>query len=215
MTEAKRMSYAELIEADPDTLSAEDLMRRINLTQLKKAEREVELTESQNQIFQDKKSEAKRVAEAKSIIIEDEQNRLDRERNMCKHKTGGKGLTGYFNGDGKQGYSVSTQQLPTKEVYFICFRCQKEWHLPSKRKVLDARLKGHKEGLIALAKYQKEEAEYYKVAAWDKPLFETDSGVTPGSVLFIIPRLEQQIAKDDSEFAAFLEDLETSPAVTA
>jgi len=209
-----RLSYQELVEADPDTLSQEDLLRRINLTQLKKAEREVELTESQNQVFQEKKLEQKRVAEAKTIIIEDENNRLEREHNMCKHKTGGKGLTGYFNGDGKQGYAVSTQQLPTKEVYFLCFRCQKEWRLPKKRAVLDAAKQSPKAGLIALAKYQKEEAEYYKVAAWDKPLFETDSGVTPGSVLFLLPRLEQQQAKDDAEFAAYLEEVETAPTGT-
>ena len=199
----KRMTYQELMAAEPDDLSVEDLQRRINLTALKKAEREVEMVENQNVDYQDKKAEKKRVADGKTIIIADENARIERERSICKHKTGGKGLPGFYNGDGKQGYAVATQQLPTGEKYFLCFRCQNEWHLPSKRAVL--------KGELSLKDYRKLEAEYYAVAAWDKPLFETDSGMTPGSVLFRIPRLEEQKVKDDMEFQAMLDETEGVP----
>ena len=99
--EAVKKSYKELIEADPDTLTDEELGRRIRLTELKKSEREVELVESQNAKYQDEKEEKKRVADGKTIIIAQENDRLDRERNTCRHKSGGKNLPGFFNGDGK------------------------------------------------------------------------------------------------------------------
>lgn len=208
-------SYAELISAEPDTLTDEELGRRIRLTELKERERNLELVESQNTKFQEEKAEKKRVADSKTVIIEQENERLNRERSICKHKSGGKGLPGFFNGDGKQGYSVATQQLPTKETYFICFRCQKEWHQPSKRVVIDAYKKSAALGREALAKYRKEEAEYFTVASWDKPLFETDSGTTPGSTLFLIPRLEEQKVKDDTEFAALMDEIDGSKLAVA
>ena len=206
MPEPKKLSYAELMAADPDELCVEDLQRRTNLTQLKKAERETELVESQNAEFQDKKLERKRVADGKTIIIADENARREREHQLCKHKSGGKGLPGLFNGDGKWGYSVATQELPTGEVYFICFRCQKEWWKPKKRDVLDKK--------ITLRQYKKLEAEYFEVAVWDKPLYNTDSGMIPGSVKFHIPKLIAQGMKDDEDFAAFLEAAEGTPMNT-
>src|SRR5271168_2795332 len=117
-------SYDELLAADPNTLTDAELSRRINMTALRKAEREVEMVEAQNQEFQDKKTDKKRRADAGKTIQEEENSRLTRERSYCKHKTGGKGLPGFYNGDGKHGYSVATQILPTGEVYFLCFRCQ-------------------------------------------------------------------------------------------
>lgn len=193
-----QLTYAQLMAANPEDLAVEDLLRRTNLTALKKAERELELVESQNQVFQDKKTDAKRIADTKTTILIEEENRINRERSICKHKTGGKGLPGFYNGDGKQGYSVATQILPTGEVYFLCFRCQKEWHMPKKRDVLDRK--------ITLDQYDRQVQAYNEVAAWDKPLFETDSGEIPGSVRFMIPKLEDQRVRDDADFEEFLKN---------
>lgn len=199
---AEKLTYEQLMKADPEDLSVDDLTRRLNLTNLKKAEREVELVESQNQIFQDQKQDRKRVADTKSTIFTEEDNRIKKERSICKHKTGGKGLPGFYNGDGKQGYSVATQVLPTGEHYFLCFRCQTEWRKPSKRKVL--------KGEMTLQQYLYEDKAYNMVASWDKPLFETDSGEVPGSVLFRIPKLENQALIDDQEFEEYLQSLEAA-----
>lgn len=209
MPESKRLSYAELMAADPDTLSTDEMNRRLALTNLKKAEREMELVETQNQKFQDEKIDRKRIADTKSTIIEEEKNRIAREQSICKHKTGGKGLPGFYNGDGKQGYAVATQELPTGEVYFICFRCQTEWHHP---KWMQFNHKGKNisgqravmEGIMSLDEYKRREAKYFEVKAWDKPLFETDSGVTPGSVKFHLPKLIEQQVRDDEDFQGYL-----------
>ena len=60
------------------------------------------------------------------------------------------------------------------------------------------------DGSISLAEYRKKEREFWEVAAWDRPLFQTDSGEVPGSCLFKIPKLEKQKALDDAEFEVFL-----------
>ena len=203
-----KMTEAELMAADPSTLSNDDLARRVNLAALRKAERELELVESQNQEFQDKREDKKRIAENKTQVLKEENERLAREKRNCAHKTGGKDRAGFFNGDGSiYGYCVAPQVLPTGEVYFICFRCQQEWHRPSKRAVLD--------GKMTLAEYRRQEEEYNTVSRWPKKSFETTNGEFPGSILFRIPKLELQRAKDDQEFAEYLNKLSEPVAVNA
>lgn len=192
-----KMTEAELMSADPSTLSNDDLARRVNLAALRKAERELELVEAQNQEFYDKREDRRRIAENKTKTMQQEEERLNREKANCAHRTGGKDRAGFFNGDGSiYGYCVAPQVLPTGEVYFLCFRCQKEWHKPSKRAVLD--------GQISLAQYRRLDEEYNEVVRWPKKSFETPNGEFPGSILFRIPALELQKAKDDQEFAAYL-----------
>lgn len=193
-----KMTEAELMAADPSTLSNDELARRVNLAALRKAERELALVEAQNQEFAEKQEDRKRIAENKQRTMEEENERLAREKANCAHRTGGKDRAGFFNGDGSiYGYSVASQILPTGEVYFLCFRCQKEWHKPSKRAVL--------EGKMTLAQYRRQEEEYNEVARWPKKSFETPNGEFPGSILFRIPKLELQRAKDDQEFAEYLQ----------
>lgn len=192
-----KLSEAELMTADPSTLTNDELARRVNLAALRKAERELELVEAQNAEFADKKEDRRRIAENKTKTTEEENNRLEREKANCAHQTGGKDRAGFFNGDGSiYGSCTAPQVLPTGEVYYICFRCQKEWHKPSKRAVL--------EGRITLAQYQRLDQEYNQVARWPRKSFDTGNGEFPGSILFRIPALELQKAKDDQEFAAFL-----------
>lgn len=193
----QQLTTEELLTADPVTLTAEQIDQRVRIAGLRKAERELEIVEAQNTEFQEKKIDAKRRADAKTLIIDEENQRKAREQGACRHKTGGKGLAGFYAGDGKQGYSVAIQKLPTSEVYFLCFRCQKEWHMPKKRDVLD--------GKITLAQYRAQEAEYAMVASWDRQLFDTDTGDIPGSCQFYIPRLEQQRQQDEIDFAAYLQ----------
>ncbi len=193
-----KLTEAELMAADPDSLSNDDLARRVNMATLRKAERELQLVESQNQEFADKREDRKRIAENKTKTLQQETERIERERTNCAHKTGGKDRAGFFNGDGSiYGYCIAPQVLPTGEIYFICFRCQKEWHKPSKRAVLT--------GEMSLATYRRLEQEYSEVSRWPKKSFDTGNGEFPGSILFRIPALELQKARDDQEFQEFLQ----------
>jgi hypothetical protein len=197
MSETKKeLSMQELLAANPSTLSNEEITRRINFINLRKAEREVEVIEAQNEEFQQTKEEKQRIAEVNRITQEEENARLSAERDGCFHKSGGKGRAGFFKGDGRWGYTVATQILPTSEVYYLCFRCQKEWHMPKKRDVIT--------GKITLSQYYAQLKEYNDVATWPKPLYDTENGDIPGATRFTIPKLELQRAKDDADFEAFL-----------
>jgi hypothetical protein len=193
----KEMSTEEILAADVASLTPQQMQTRIQILQVLKAQQELEVAEHQNREFQDKKEERIRQARNKTAIIEAEAELIRNTQNSCLHKSGGKGRAGFFQGDGKFGYTVSLQQLPTSETYGICLRCQREWHRPSKRAVLD--------GVLSLAAYRQQEREFAEMLSWDKPLTTTDSGEIAGSVLFRIPALEAARAKDDAEFNEFLQ----------
>lgn len=195
--EAKQLNEAELMAAEPSTLTDAQIMRRINLANLRKAEREYQLVEEQNQNFSDRKAEKERVARAKTETMKANEESERIRRAACRHKTGGLGLPGFLNGDGKiYGYAVAPQILPTGEKYFICIRCQNEWHLPKKRAVLN--------GTMTLEQYFAQEREYREVERWEHKTTETPNGEIAGSILFRIPLLDRQRVKDDEEFEAFV-----------
>lgn len=195
--EAKQLNEAELMAADPSTLSDAQILRRINLANLRKAERELHLVEEQNQNFADRQDEKKRVAKAKTEVMEANAESERIRRTACRHKTGGLGLHGFLNGDGKiYGYSSAPQILPTGEKYHLCIRCQNEWHMPKKRDVLNGR--------ITLQQYYAQEREFQEVERWEHKTTETPNGEIAGSILFRIPILDRQRVKDDEEFEAFL-----------
>jgi hypothetical protein len=193
--EPRQLTDEEILAAPTSSLSLEQIQRRIMVSQLRKAEREVDLVEEENRKHEDAKVEKSRVAAAKTRIIEEAAEKTRREQSICQHKSGGKNLAGFFNGDGKMGYTICTQQLPTGVIYMMCMRCQKEWWLPKKRDVLN--------GTLTLKQYRAQESEYYRVMALDKQLFEGEGGV-PASCQFRIPALESARLRDDSEFEVYL-----------
>ena len=179
----------KITEAEQKELESIDLeLKRVELEQKRMA---LELTKRQVQEFKDKEQDEakKRMVRIDAIKKAEETNR--QVQSICKHKTGGRGKPGWFNGDGRWGYAVSPQKLPTGEIYFICFRCQKEWHMPKKGDVV--------RGLISMEQYKAQAKEYMEVAAWDKPYFEGSE--ICASVQFHIPELLRQENKDAEAFA--------------
>lgn len=164
-------------------------LKRVELEQKRMA---LELTKRQVAEYKEQEQDAARKREIRVDAIKKEQESQKRLRSVCKHKTGGRGKAGFFSGDGRWGYCVTSQQLPTGEIYFMCFRCQKEWHMPKKSDVIS--------GALSMADYRKQAAEYADVAAWDKPYFG-GGGEVCASVLFKIPALDLQEARDAEEFA--------------
>ncbi|MGA7907324.1 MAG: hypothetical protein WCA16_07970 [Candidatus Sulfotelmatobacter sp.] len=209
MSEAKKLlGEAEFLSADLSTLTTDDLTRRAMSISLRKAERELEQVSYENEKVLAEKKERQRVAEMKTENIRAERERRENEQRGFQHKTGGEGLLGFFNGDGNlYGYSVAPHVLPTGELYFLCFRCQREWHIPSKRAVL--------EGKMTLLEYRQQEAQYSEVYRWPKKTFQPIQGEFPAASQFNIPRLTQQRQRDDADSAAHLILLHQSLELTA
>jgi hypothetical protein len=189
-----------LAVVDTSTLSNEQLLRRSALVTMRKAEREMALAEYQNQKFEDDQETKRIMHEAKIENIKAIQDKEIRERSMCKHKTGGMDKPGFFNGDGERyGSSTALLKLPTGEVYALCFRCQKEWHAPSKRAVIN--------GQISAATYFKLLKEYNEVLEWPRKSFAPWQGEIAAASQFYIPKLKMQEEKDNREFVVYCSKL--------
>ena len=193
-------SEAELMAADISTLTEQELGRRSLMLNIRKAERESEMIENQNEEYQTKKEEKLRMKRIAVENAEAERQKTRQEQEGCAHKTGGEGLGGFFQGDGAiYGTSTAGLILPTGEVYYMCFRCQKEWHRPSKRKVLN--------GEMSLAEYREQEKAYNEAARWPRKSFAPWNGELCSASTFTIPKLQMQQQKDNIEFNAMLEKL--------
>ena len=195
-----KLTDDQLLQANTSDLDNEQILRRSALVNLRKLEREEELTEYQNQKFRDDRETRNRMRDAKTENIAAEKDRIDRERRICKHKTGGMDKAGFFNGDGERyGSCTALLKLPTGEVYALCFRCQKEWHEPSKRSVIT--------GEMSLAQYYKALKEYNEVLEWPRKSFAPWQGEICAASQFFIPKLQQQKEKDNRDFVVHLSKL--------
>ena len=163
-------------------------------------ERELALTEHQNQKFEDDQETRHRMVAAKTENIRAEQARITHEQSNCKHKTGGMDKAGFYNGDGERyGSCTALLKLPTGEVYALCFRCQKEWREPSKRDVIA----GH----LSLAQYYKRLNEYNDVLSWPRKSFAPWQGEVCAASQFHIPKMIAQRAEDSRDFGIYVSKL--------
>lgn len=186
-----RLTEAELLAADPSELSAEDLGRRIQLAQLRKAEREVELVEAENLKNEDVKAEAKRKRAIRADVIKQNEHNDKVLKKHCNHKTGGKDKAGMFKGDGsKYGYSVGEFVLPNGVRYRICGRCQNEW-FPTNYMIYLGKIDRKDK-----AAREKNTREYMEAMSW------STVNETSESVLIRIPKWERfQMALADEDAA--------------
>lgn len=197
---SEQMNDSQLLVADTSTLSNDQLLRRSALINIRKAERELDLAEYQNQKFRDDRETARRMNQAKIENIKAIHDKEKRERSLCKHMTGGMDKPGFFNGDGdKYGTCTALSKLPTGEVYALCFRCQEEWHAPSKRAVID--------GEMPLADYFSILKKYNEVLGWPRKSFSPWMGEIQAASQFYIPKLKAQEEKDNRDFVVYLSKL--------
>jgi hypothetical protein len=198
MNTERKLSEAELLAANVMDLSESQMAQRSMVIRLRKEERELILVDHQNQKFQQEQEAAETRARAGRDSHDAETLRIKTEQAGCRHMTGGEGRGGWFNGDGAlYGSSTAACQLPTGEVYYLCFRCQREWHHPSKRDVL--------EGKLTLEEYFAKEKEYDDVMRLPRKSFAALNGEIMAASLFHIPALIEQRRKDDLEFSLLLQ----------
>lgn len=187
----------QLLAAPLSDLSAEELSRRSLMINIRKSEREAEMVEHQNEQFRTAKDERVRMRQIGVENAELERAKVMEQQLGCAHKTGGEGLAGIFSGDGSiYGSSTTLLVLPTGEQYVLCFRCQKEWHRPSKRAVV--------EGKMSLDEYKRLEREYVDACRWPRKSFAPVNGEPCAASLFNLPALRAREAKDNVDFANYV-----------
>jgi hypothetical protein len=193
----KQLSEDELLAAPLFTLNREQIDQRMAIIACRKAEMEYDLACTAVEKHKDEVEERKRKMENRVRDIEAEREKTESEQRSCAHNTGGRGLEGILNGDGFiYGSSTGGFVLPTGELYFLCCRCGKEWHRPSKRAVI--------EGRMSLAAYRKQEQEFVAVSRLRRESYAPSNGEWCAASQFTIPKLIRQAQKDDEDFAEWL-----------
>lgn len=204
-----KLTADDLMNADPLTLTPEQIAMRRELVKLKTEEIALEKTRFENQKYIEEKlareNKAKAGRESHEAFLQKQRD----EQAACWHKTGGSGLGGFFAGDGAvYGSATAGLELPTGELYFLCVRCQREWHHPKWPKLWpDGKertgMRAVLDGLMTLAEYRQQEADFIAMMRQPRKSFEPLNGEFCAASKFFIPALENQMRKDKSEFEQF------------
>jgi hypothetical protein len=204
----KQFTTQQLIDANPDDLSIEQIQRRTALIVMRNSEVNLELLQEQTQKHLENKAEAARRAKQLRDQCAKDQAENERVKRLCFHKTGGQDKKGFFSGDGQiYGYSISREVLPHGEVYGLCVRCQSEWHSPQWRWGHDDRKSGRRavlDGDMTLVEYFQQEADYNKMLTLKCKTFETPDGQLPGTHMFGLPALEERMKAEKKEFEEYM-----------
>lgn len=195
----KQLTEEELMSAPIYTLDRTQIEQRTAIMKLRREEMEYDLAKTAVEKHKDEVEERRRKMENRVRDIQAERERIEGEQASCAHNTGGRGLEGILNGDGFiYGSSTGGFVLPTGELYFLCCRCGKEWHRPSKRAVI--------EGKLSLAAYRKQEQEFVAVSRLRRESYAPSNGEWCAASQFTIPKLIRQAQKDDEDFATWLKE---------
>jgi hypothetical protein len=157
-------------EPKVEELSVEEIKRQIALVELETAKRTLKVRMAENKEFEEREENNKRVTQIRVDATKREMAENERRRSACAHQTGGKNKEGFLKGDGEQGRAVAPSVLPTGELYFMCIRCQKEWHHPA----WIVKIEVHDTGKTTMtkARYEQMAKEYAEVSGWGHKLTE-------------------------------------------
>jgi hypothetical protein len=194
-----------------DGLSVDQIMRRSVLIQMQAAEVGLEETARQNEKAIAAREQEVRQHKARMKDILNNQAEEERIQGMCHHNTGGQDRAGFYQGDGEvYGASISTQVLPTQEIYCLCARCMKEWHSPYR---VEKYFPGHPEkisltkavclGLFPLEEFDAMEAEFKRVLGLKARTFAPLQGEHAAACQFLIPELKARLEQESRELQAF------------
>ena len=128
---AKQKTKAQLLAADVDSLTTEELERRKLFITLDKEEADSQdirerLAERDNKRtmrFEGYKSKGR---ELKKMVADQTVQQAN-----CSHRKGGRGLEALQRGGTDSDYAVIRHLLPTNEIWQRCQRCGKTWRPPN------------------------------------------------------------------------------------
>jgi hypothetical protein len=194
----RRLTEKELLAADIDDLTTDELQRRLTVVSLRTQMMAMQKTQQEVHDWEIRQRDKLVQQAAKIQSVKDQMAKIEADQRACRHLTGGTGAAGWTNGDGLiYGASTSPQELPTGERYFLCWRCAKEFRLPSKRAVIN--------GEMTYAEYLRQEQEYYEQARAKRKSMEGTDGAAFAGIgpRFRVPSLEKQRVIDDQDFEVY------------
>lgn len=125
----KLKTKRELLEADVDTLSNDDLDRRAKFIEIDSREASLEMTRRQNSKFQMQEQETKDRYTSRGRELKKTSRDNELQQKACNHRKGRK--NGQITGQSAM-YSIIQHTFPWGETMVTCSHCHKTWRPPFK-----------------------------------------------------------------------------------
>ena len=129
MSEVK-MSKRELLDADPETLTNDELIRRATFIELEAKEANLEFTRNQNSKFKMEQQQVKDQFKSRGRELNKTARDHEIQQRNCSHRKGGRGVDALLKGGNASDYAVIRHLLPNNEWWQRCQRCGKTWKPP-------------------------------------------------------------------------------------
>jgi hypothetical protein len=157
--ETKQKSKNELFDADPDTLTNEELIRRATFIELESKESNLEFTRNQNSKFRMQQAQIKDQFTSRGRELNKTSRDQEMQQEHCSHRKGGRGVEALINGGNDSDYAVIRHLLPWNEWYQRCQRCGKTWKPPHEEQ-FDMKTSAGRDAFLAAKQ------EYKEALAW-------------------------------------------------
>jgi len=128
------MSDQDLLYADTDSLTTEQLERRLRILDLKIREASYKSALRGLHVDENKEKDKEAAYKDRGRAIADKDNAQKQAQERCTHRKGGNGLDGVVSGQGDDAqFSVIKHRMLWGDVWVHCTRCGRDWKPPLKR----------------------------------------------------------------------------------
>jgi hypothetical protein len=149
---ARPKTKLELLSADPDSLTTDELNRRAIFIDLDYKELNRELVKSQTEQMKMKQAQNRDKFFSRGQELKKTNKDQERQQAACSHRKGGRGVEALIKGGNAPDYCFLKHLLPWNEWYIRCMRCGKTWKPPHKE--------DYESTAEGLAAYEKARTEY-------------------------------------------------------
>jgi len=157
--ETKQKSKHELLDADPETLTNEELVRRATFIELEAKEANLEFTRNQNSKFKMEQQQTKDQFKSRGRELNKTARDHEIQQKNCSHRKGGRGVDALLKGGNASDYAVIRHLLPWNEWFQRCQRCGRTWKPPHEED-FDMKTSTGRDAFAAAKK------EYQEALAW-------------------------------------------------
>jgi hypothetical protein len=130
VNEPKQKTKAQLLSADPDTLSTAELERRAIFIDIDHKELQSELVRRQTEKLKMTDAQNRDKYTSRGRELRKTNHDQERQQAACSHRKGGRGLEALIKGGNAPDYAIIKHLLPWNEWYIRCQRCGKTWKPP-------------------------------------------------------------------------------------
>lgn len=123
----KLRTKKDLLEADPDTLTNDELDRRGKFIEIDSREASLELAKHENAKHKMKQQEIKDKYTSRGRELKKTDRDHEIQQSNCPHRKGGSDGSGHGT---DAMHSVLRHLMPWNEIYQRCLRCGKTWRPP-------------------------------------------------------------------------------------